>query len=473
VIERAGGVAKRTSRRAAASNFAGSMVLQSGLRLARLVSMVTAAYLLDTADFAALAIALALTDLARASLQAFDVAAVRAHAAAHQGELTMRALTGAKLLTAIVFGAGAVGVSLLVYGPLVASIVAIISIGTVPGSLASLWMVPTQVELRLLSMAPSVVVASVVTVGAATLGAVTGGPVGFATGLLVGEFVLFCLVSIRDRFAPDFHPAHLRPALSESPKLMIQQLGYAGQFRFGTLVLGLIATPLAVAEYSIASRLAEGLVIVSTAINATSYPLMAKAHATGDRDGVVARFVPSYWIAVGVSVSLVCLLVFTLPIWLTLLFPKYPGAAVPFALVGIAVTLFFASGQTAALLNALHRDSAAAGAATLGLGANVAGTLMLAGSFGAIGVAVARLAGEAARMAMETLVVARADPADTARAWVAWLAFGPLILGAALSVVSGWAVSVVLLSGIVGSVASAIAASVLWPRSERTEVTPI
>jgi O-antigen/teichoic acid export membrane protein len=324
----------------------------------------------------------------------------------------------------------------------------------------------------LISMAPAVVAASVVTVVAATVGAVTNGPLGAAVGLLIGDLVLFCLVALRKRFAPDLRRARLRSVLADSPRLMLQQLGYVGQFRFGTLVLGLVATPLAVSEYSIASRLAEGLIIVSTAITATSYPLMAKAHATGDRDGVVARFVPSYWIAVAVSASLVCLLVLTVPIWLTFLFPKYPGAAVPFALVGLGVTFFFASGQTAALLNTLHRDSAAAGAATLGLGVNVAGTLLLAGSFGAIGVAVARLAGEAARMAMETFVVARADRADAVRAWVAWLAFGPLIFGTAMAVASDWAAPVVLVSGVVGSVVAAIAAYALWPRPRRTEVVP-
>jgi O-antigen/teichoic acid export membrane protein len=442
------------------------MILQGGLRLARLLSLAVAAYVLDTAGFAAVAIALALTDLARASLLAFDVSAVRARAGSPHGAATMEALTGAKSFMAVLLAMASIAIGLVLYGPLVAVIAAILSIGVVPGVLASLWMVPTQVDLRLLSMSPAVLLAAAITVVASTLGAATGGSIGFAVGLLLGEVALCGLVSIRVRYMPDLRPSRLYPVLAESPRLMLQQLGYAGQFRFGTLVLGLVATPLAVAEYSIASRLAEGLVILSTAITATSYPLMARARASGGPDAVVTRFVSSYWLAVGTSVTLVCLLILSVPIWLGVLFPTYPGAAIPFALVGVAVTLFFASGQTTALLNTWQQDTAAAGAAVLGLCVNVVGTLLLASPVGAIGVAASRLAGEAARLGWETFTVGHTGPAEVGRAWAAWVVFGPLLVTTAVAVASDWAVGVSILATVVGCTVAAIAGRSFrpWPR---------
>ena len=453
---------------AAAANFAGSLIIQAGLRLSRLVSLIAAAYVLGTADFAALVIGLAVTDLARATLQGFDVAAVRARAGAGRHGLTMGSFTGSKVIATVLLGLAVTILSQLVYGSQVGAIVAVLSAGVLPGGLASLWIVPRQVDLRLLGLAPAVILASVATVVATIAGAVTAGSLGVAAGLLVGDLVLLGAISVRDRFAPDLNLRHMALAFRETPRLMVQQLGYVGQFRFGTLLLGLIAAPVAVAEYSIASRLAEGLVIASTALTATSYPMMARAHAAGNAGELEARFVGSYWLAVGMSVAMIWPLIMTLPIWLPVLFPKYPGAAVPFALVGVSVILFFANGQTTALLNTWHRDTAAATAAASGFAMTAIGTLLLAAPGAAVGVSIARIAGEAVRLAIETVAVWRERAIGAHRAWGAWIAVSPLLISAALCVASGWRTDVTVLAGVLGIGATGIATSWYWPRVGRT-----
>ena len=239
-----------------------------------------------------------------------------------------------------------------------------------------------------------------------------------AVGLAAGDIILLALVARKERFMPDFMPSRLRVALRGSPRLMVQQFGYVGQYRFGTLALGVFAAPLAVAEYTLASRLAEGLVIVSIAIAATSYPVMVQALRSHGSAAVLERLVPAYWMAIGVSASAVFVLVLAVPLWLLLVFPKYPGAAVPFALVGLSVVAIFASAQTTAALNTLRRDSAAAAAATLGLGSNVFGVLLLGGSMGAVGVAFSRLIGEVLRMAAEVLADEERGPTQIAAGMV-------------------------------------------------------
>ena len=450
--------------RAAASNFAGSLALQGGLRAARLTSLLVAAYLLSTDDFAALAIALALTDLARVSLQAFDVAALRARGASDRSKSSMRVLTAAKILVAIAFGGASIVLCALLYGSLAASSVAVLSLGVVFGALAALWMVPAQSNLRLLSMTPAVLSASVVTVVAATVGATTGSPLGVAVGLVVGDVVLLALVARKERFVPDFELQRVLAALRESPRLMVQQFGYVGQFRFGTLALGVLASPLAVAEYALASRLAEGLMIVSAAITATSYPVMVRALAAHGRAAVLDRFVPAHWLAVGVSTVTVFLMVLTVPLWLPVVLPKYPGAAVPFALVGLGVIAMFSSAQTTVVLNTLRRDSVAAATALLGLGTNVTGVLLLAGSTGAIGVACSRLAGEALRTVAEILAVRSEGSRRLRLAWGVWLAMAPLLTGIVLAVVSEWDTRVLVASGLLGGTASVLATLRYWPR---------
>src|SRR4051794_39627890 len=58
-------------------NSAGSLVIQASQRSARLITVVAAAAILDPTPFAAFALALALTDLVRSTLLAYDVSAVR------------------------------------------------------------------------------------------------------------------------------------------------------------------------------------------------------------------------------------------------------------------------------------------------------------------------------------------------------------------------------------------------------------
>ena len=454
----------RLRSRAAVSNLAGSLILQGGLRAARLISLLVAAYLLPTTGLAVLAVALALTDIVRAALQAFDVAAVRVDLG-DGPVLAMRALTTAKLLAAIALGGLAVVLGRLIYGAEVSSIVLVLMAGLVCGSLASLWMVPAQRDLRLLSMTPEVLAASLVTTVAATAGAVTHAAVMVAAGLVLGDVVLLLLIARKVSFRPDLVPSRIRSAFAESPRLMVQQLGYVGQFRLGTLVLAFVAAPLAVAEYTVASRLAEGLVVISVALAATSYPLMARAFGTGGRPAVLERFVPSYWVAIGTAAITVLCLVVTEPVWLPLLVPKYPGVAVPFAVVGIGVVFYFASAQTTSALNALRHDSAAAAAAILGLVANVIGLALLAGPMGAIGVAFARLIGEAARSGAEGAAIWANARRSMRNAWVAWLAFTPLIAAIVVIVIADWDVRVTLAASVLGGATTLLGVREYWPSS--------
>lgn len=421
----------------ARQNSTGSAVNQGSQRLSRLLPIIVAAFFLEPAPFAALAVALALADILRAALLALDVSAVRLLTSGTRPDEVLVTHLVAKIALGAVGQALVVVVAALAFGNDAAEIVAITGLGLIPAGMAGLLLVRRQVDLRLWSATPAIVTASAVSGGAAIIGvALTRDARLFALGLAVGDVLLLVQLG-RDIPSRGWR---LRPALEllrRTPSLIAMQVAYIGQFRVGTLVLGALGTAVAVGEYTVATRVAEGLVIVASAVSATSYPQMAAALGRGDRALAGRVFDRTYTIAVLAAVLLIGPLTVLTPVWLALLFPRYPGASLPFALVGASVIVFFASSQTTAFLNAAHRDRSAMLSSLSGLLVAVVSTVALA-PMGAVGASGARLLGEGARQLLEMFAVARSRPSTIGPVALVWSMAIPIVALGIVVGLDGW-----------------------------------
>jgi O-antigen/teichoic acid export membrane protein len=225
--------------------------------------------------------------------------------------------------------------------------------------------------------------------------------------------------------------------LTRSTRLLVIQLAHFAQFRIGTIVLAALGSTVAVGEYTIASRLTEGLIVLAMALSSSSLPLMGAAHAYNERANLTRVFERSYGVGTRMVAPLVAGLVLAAPVWVEGLFPRYPDAGPPAAVVGLAVAIFFASSQTTVLLNATHRDRTASRSAFAGLAVSVLASFLL-GPFGAIGVAWARVAGELTRFAVEAAASVRDVGVRIQALAMPWIAVSPVLTGAAIAVATGW-----------------------------------
>jgi O-antigen/teichoic acid export membrane protein len=161
--------------------------------------------------------------------------------------------------------------------------------------------------------------------------------------------------------------------------------------------------------------------------------MMATALSRGDQRLAGGIFDRTYAIALLGSTLMVGGLAVLVRLWLSIVFPRYPGAGFSFVLVGIAVILFFVSSQTSALLNAEHRDRAATASSQSGLVVTIIGTLVLA-PCGAVGVSAARILGEATRHLFEIVAIARSHSGSVGGAMASWFVAVPVI---AMAIVAG------------------------------------
>ena len=203
--------------------------------------------------------------------------------------------------------------------------------------LATLWLIPLQVELRLETIALRVAIASALAVLLGALGATTGSVLGVAVAVSLGDMVMFGIIFATIRHRLRWTWDSLLSALRESPALMAMQLAYIGQFRVGTLVLGATATAQAVGDFTVAARAAEGVVILSTALTASSFPMMADARSRNAGIELARRFTDAYRVSLVLSAMLLALLTLGAQLWLPIAFPRFPGALEPFAVTSIAV----------------------------------------------------------------------------------------------------------------------------------------
>ena len=264
----------------------------------------------------------------------------------------------------------------------------------------------------------------------------THSTLGVVIGLAIGDGLLLAFVCRGHAW----QPPKWQPAITQvrhGRRLVIMQLAHIGQFRVGTIVLAAFGTAVAVAEYTIASRVAEGLVILAAALTSSSLPLMGAALAQEERGGLTRVFGRSYNVGIRVVAPLTATLVLTAPIWIAILFPRYPGVGPPSAVVGLAVVIFFASSQTAALLNATHRDRAASRSAVGGLVVSVLASSAMV-SLGAVGVAAGRVAGELVRLLMEAAAGRRELGIPLALLLRPWFAVTPILAGATIAVAADW-----------------------------------
>ena len=421
----------------ARQNALGSFLIQGSQRLSRVAAIIAAAALLTPASFAALAVALALTDMVRGGLLAFDVGAVRLLARGDQASNVVRDNLYAKIVAGSAGLAFVGGFAVLVYGSLTFWLVVISGAGVLAASFGSTFLVVRQAALSLRPVSPRVAAASMVgTALAVILVWLTSRAVGVVVGLAIGDGLL--LVLVRGRY--DWRRPRWRAAVAlvrARRSLLVMQLAYIGQFRIGILILASVGPAVAVGEYAIASRIAEGLVILAAALTASSLPLMGAAYARDRGAGLASIFDRSYSVGLWAIAPLVAALVVAAPIWISILFPQYPDAGQPFAIVGLAVIIFFASSQTTALLNAAHRDRAASLSAVAGLIISVFGSVSLV-SLGAVGVAWARVAGELVRLLVEAAAGIHDLGIRSALLLRPWLAASPVIVGAALAASADW-----------------------------------
>ena len=457
--------ARRATRLAAVRNSAGSLLIQGSTRLGRILTIIPAAAVLDAESFASLALALALTDVARSALLAYDVSAVRLIAGGSNPGAVVGSHAAAKVVVGLLGAGLAVIVAWLTAGPGSAALTLVAGLGVVPAGLSTLLLARRQAELQLGSVSRIVLVGNVVGMVIASIGVVvTTSPVAVLVGLAIGDLMVLAALSggLREARRPSM--GSLMHVLSESRYLLGMQIAYIGQFRIGVVILAAASTPQAVGTYAVASRMAEGLVIVAAAISASTLPLLRadRGSAHVREIEVIAR--RAYRLALLASTTLVAILSLAAPLWLGLLFPGYPDAALVFVPVGLTIVGYFANSQTTAFLNATHHDRQATTSAVVGLVVAIAASIVLVG-FGAMGVAVGRLLGEVARAIVETVAVALRS---TWLAWGmlrSWLWLLPAVVTIVVPVITGWGLAQAVIGiAVVGLFASLAARS--WSRGD-------
>jgi O-antigen/teichoic acid export membrane protein len=406
--------------------------------VSRLVVIVAAAALLPPAAFAALAFTLALTDLVRGGLLAFDVEAIRLLSGRRQGrEDVLRASLDAKTLAGGVALLVVTALAALIDGVITAWMVVVSGVGTLGASYGASFLVQRQAALALHSRSVQVMIAGFVGTALALVWVWWASTaIGILAGLAIGDLLLLVLVGAGHRWqAPDWRQS--AAWIHRTRGLMVMQLAHIGQFRAGTIVLTAFGSTVAVAEYTIASRMTEGLVILAAALSSSSLPLMGAAHAQDRPVGVADVFDRSYGLGTRLVAPLLALVVLAAPFWIPVLFPRYPDVGPTTAVVGLSVLLYFASSQTTALLNATNHDAAATRSAVTGLLASLVGSLGVV-PLGAVGVAWARVTGEGLRLLVEATTAIRKlriGPALLVRPWVA---IAPVIAGAGMAVAWHW-----------------------------------
>ncbi len=442
-------------------NSAGSLAILGSQRLARVATIVAAAAVLDPARFAGLAVALALTDIVRAGLLAYDISAVRALTAGGDKAAVMGAHVAAKLLVGLLGTAAIIVLSSIAYGADTTVLIVVTSLGSIPGSLAYLLLARRQVDFRLGSAAAVVTTTSAIGAGLAIVGLlVTDSPISVAAGLAMGDILMFVALAGGLREARRVPLGQIGALIRRTWTLLLMNLAYVGQFRVGIVVLGAVGSAVAVAEYTVASRIAEGLVILASALTASSLPMMGAAFAGADTLAVRQTMGRVYRLSLFAAAPMVAALTLTAPLWIAVLFPRYPGAAEVFIPVGLTVIVFFANSQTTAFLNASHQDRSAALSATVGLLVAIVGSVWLV-ALGAIGVAVARLVAEVTRLAIETATIARVADYFITQIATAWVAIIPILAVVVAPAVVGWSIPVVVLGAAVVGI-SVIAGARSW-----------
>jgi O-antigen/teichoic acid export membrane protein len=431
--------------------------------------IVAAAAVLAPPSFAALAVALALTDLVRGGLLAYDVGAVRLLSAASGTSSPILAdHLGAKLIVGT-FGTVAVAVfSWLAYDSETTGSLAIISLGTLPAAAAAVALVRRQAAFDLASVSGSVAAASGLGAGIAIVGvALTRDPLATATGIAVGD-VATCLLLARElSFIPRPNFAGTVDVIRRSWMLVVMQLAYIGEWRIGAIILGAVGTAIAVAEYTVASRVAEGMVILASALTASSLPLMGRAIGNQSHRDAAVVFVRAYRMSLLVSAVAIAILTLTAPVWIGIAFPRYPGAAFAFIPVGVTVVLYFSSSQTTAFLNARRQDRMAATSATAGSLVATVASLRYA-PLGAVGIGVGRVFAELVRLAAETGAVIRGDPALGPPIAKAWLYVTPALLGSTAVAILGWSAPAVAVAMIIVVLTLVLGAASLVNARSRT-----
>jgi O-antigen/teichoic acid export membrane protein len=429
-------------------NSAGSLVIQGSQRLGRVITIIPAAAVLEPPAFAALAVAIALTDLVRTAMLAYDVSAVRLLTAGQDPREVSESHLGAKLVVGTAGSLIILVLAWVVYGAQSFALALVATVGTIPAGIASLLLVRRQVRFELGSAIRLVTLGSTIGAVLAIAGVViTRQAIAVAAGLTIGDIFIFASLASEMRGWRLAPLARIAEVIRRAGTLLAMQLSYIGQFRIGTVILGALGTSVAVGEYTVASRIAEGLVILAAALTASSLPLMGLTFAREGTPAVGRVAMRTYGLALMAATPIVAVLAISAPIWIALLFPRYPGAAQVFVPVGLTVVVFFASSQTTAFLNASHRDKLAAVSAAAGLVAAAVGSLGLV-AFGAFGVAIGRLLGECTRLSVETVAVMRAHPSLGPAMARAWLTMTPAIAAIASPLVFGWSAPVAVVGAL-------------------------
>jgi hypothetical protein len=144
----------------ARQNAFGSLLIQGSLRLSRFVVVLAAAALLTPPAFATVLLTLALTDLVRGALQAFDVDGVRLISRGDDAGQVVQTILDAKALAGLAGLAMLMGAAFLLYGGATAWLVALSGAGTLAASFASSFLVRNQAALTLRLVSTRVSLAS-------------------------------------------------------------------------------------------------------------------------------------------------------------------------------------------------------------------------------------------------------------------------------------------------------------------------
>jgi O-antigen/teichoic acid export membrane protein len=179
--------------------------------------------------------------------------------------------------------------------------------------------------------------------------------------------------------------------LGESLPVGLALLMAAAYLKLDSVLLALLRSPREVGLYGAAYRPVEYLLVASTVIMTTLFPLLARWYRTDHRRfRLVYQRGAEILLALGIPIAVVAALMAS-PILTALYAPAFVAAALPFQLLTLALVLMMLNGWQAFALLAGGRQRVALAYDAAALALNIVLNLILIVAFGYIGAALAAL----------------------------------------------------------------------------------
>jgi O-antigen/teichoic acid export membrane protein len=207
-------------------------------------------------------------------------------------------------------------------------------------------------------------------------------------------------------------PTHRRPVvetLRATAPFALMTIATLAYYRAGTLLLAALRPAADTADFTIASNVALGLLVLPNAITTGLLPSLSAVRSPHERVRTARRTLA--W-TIGLCLGLLLAAGLVAPLLITLVFGgRYNGAATPLFVLLAADLLIAISGVLGTMLIANRRVRPVAAQVMICLAVNLACGVVLVRAFGATGAAVATLVTEAVAVTL-LLVAVRGELAD-------------------------------------------------------------